>query len=193
LGGHLTVSTGRDRQNAKLSPSTIKHHVMKTYGGVEAWLREFLTSALQRNEWSVSSNNRFNPWERAPVWYWIKDWRLGGPPEMVWTLEKNHLLILGIELRFLGRPADISVITSTALISTTAMRNQYACLLLIICHLPPNVFQSSVVSGNGSVTSETDLTAHTVRISILRTIELYCLCNTEHIGARWSILSSLRA
>jgi hypothetical protein len=33
--------------NGKVAPSLIKHHVMKMYGRVEAYLYEFLNSALE--------------------------------------------------------------------------------------------------------------------------------------------------
>jgi hypothetical protein len=50
---------------------------MKTYRGVEVYLRSFLTSALDGGEWSASRPSRFSPRERAPGTQWR---RLGGLP-----------------------------------------------------------------------------------------------------------------
>lgn len=41
-----------------------KHHVMKTYGGIEVWLHTFLSWALHVSEWPASSSGRFTPSER---------------------------------------------------------------------------------------------------------------------------------
>jgi hypothetical protein len=43
-----------------------KHHVMKTYWGVEVYLHAFLISALDGGEWSASHSGRLTPRERAP-------------------------------------------------------------------------------------------------------------------------------
>jgi hypothetical protein len=50
----------------KLSLCLTKHHAMKTYWGVEAYLHAFLTQALDGSEWSASSPGSFTPRERAP-------------------------------------------------------------------------------------------------------------------------------
>jgi len=47
---------------------------MKTYWGVEVQLYEFLTSALDGDEWSASRFGRFTPRTRASGIHW----RLGG-------------------------------------------------------------------------------------------------------------------
>jgi hypothetical protein len=54
----------------KLSLCLIKHHAMKTYGGVEVQLHTFLTSALVGGEWFVSRAGCFTPGERAPGTHW---------------------------------------------------------------------------------------------------------------------------
>jgi hypothetical protein len=47
---------------------------MKAYGGVDVWIRIFLTRALAGGEWSASRPGHFTPGERAPVTYWIGGW-----------------------------------------------------------------------------------------------------------------------
>jgi hypothetical protein len=47
---------------------------MKTYGGVEVYSTNFLTSALDGGEWSASRPCRFTPRERAPGIHWIGGW-----------------------------------------------------------------------------------------------------------------------
>jgi len=44
---------------------------MKAYGGMEAYLLAFLTSALEGGEWSASRLGRFAFRERAPTAHWI--------------------------------------------------------------------------------------------------------------------------
>jgi hypothetical protein len=51
--------------------SILKYHAMKTRGGVEIQLHEFLISALDGGEWSASHPGRFTPGERAPGTHWI--------------------------------------------------------------------------------------------------------------------------
>jgi hypothetical protein len=53
----------------------IKHSVMKTYEGVEAWLHTLLSSALDEGEWSLSRPDRFTPRGMKPRYPW--DERLG--------------------------------------------------------------------------------------------------------------------
>jgi hypothetical protein len=50
----------------KFSFCCIKHHDMKTYGGLEVQLRAFLTSALGRREWSSSQPDCFTSGVRDP-------------------------------------------------------------------------------------------------------------------------------
>jgi hypothetical protein len=59
---------------------------MKTYGGGDVSIHEFLTSALARGEWSASSPGRFTPRERDPGTRWIGDW-LGS----VWTRWRGEM------------------------------------------------------------------------------------------------------
>jgi len=44
-----------------LSLCSTKAHDIKTYGRVEVQLHVFITSALDRDEWSVSRSGRFAP------------------------------------------------------------------------------------------------------------------------------------
>jgi hypothetical protein len=56
---------------------------MKTYGEVDVYVHEFLTSALVGGEWSASRSSRFNLVEKAPGTPWIGGWV--GATEPVWT------------------------------------------------------------------------------------------------------------
>jgi hypothetical protein len=47
---------------------------MEVYWGVEVWLHEFLTSALDGGEWSASRPGRFIPRETAPGTHWNGGW-----------------------------------------------------------------------------------------------------------------------
>jgi hypothetical protein len=47
---------------------------MKTYGGVDVYIRICLTSALIVGEWSASRLGRFTPGERAPGTHWTGGW-----------------------------------------------------------------------------------------------------------------------
>jgi hypothetical protein len=80
---------------------------MKAYGGVNVYIHIFLTSALVGDEWSASRPGRFTPWE-SPGTYWIGGWV--SPRAVLDDVEKRKFLILpGLELRPLGRPARIRV------------------------------------------------------------------------------------
>jgi hypothetical protein len=52
-------------QQVKLYLCLIKHHGMETYEGVEIQPHTFLTSALERGEWSTSCPDCFVSRERA--------------------------------------------------------------------------------------------------------------------------------
>jgi len=51
---------------SNLTSCSIKHHIMKTYWGMDVWLHAFLTS-----KWSASSPGQFTPGVRAPRIHWI--------------------------------------------------------------------------------------------------------------------------
>jgi hypothetical protein len=53
---------------------------MKTYGSIELYFHAFLTSALDRGEWSASCPDRFTSKEMAPSTNWM-----GMGPEPAWT------------------------------------------------------------------------------------------------------------
>jgi len=45
----------------------IEHRTMKTYGGVEVWLKELFISALDEGEWLATSHGCIVPKERALI------------------------------------------------------------------------------------------------------------------------------
>jgi hypothetical protein len=51
-----------------------KYRAMKTYGGVEVWLRVFLASALDGGGWSSSRPGRFAPGRGVLVTHLTGDW-----------------------------------------------------------------------------------------------------------------------
>jgi len=53
---------------------------LKAYGGVDLKLHALLISALDGDEWSVSSPGHFNARERSPI---IIGWEAGWSPESV--------------------------------------------------------------------------------------------------------------
>jgi hypothetical protein len=72
---------------------------MKEYGGVDVYSQIFLTPALVGGERSAS-----HPGERTPATHWIGGWV--GPRASREDVEKKESLILsGLELLLLGRPA----------------------------------------------------------------------------------------
>jgi hypothetical protein len=71
---------------------------METYGGADLQIRVFLTSALVGGEWSASRPGRFTPGT-----HWIGGWV--GPRTGLDVERRKILLLPGIELRPLGRPA----------------------------------------------------------------------------------------
>jgi hypothetical protein len=56
---------------------------MKMYDGAVVWLHEFLTLALDKDEFSASVPSHFTLQLRAPITHWIGGW---ADPEPVWTL-----------------------------------------------------------------------------------------------------------
>jgi hypothetical protein len=77
---------------------------MKTYGGVDASIHIFLTSALVGGEWSASRLGRFTSGERAPGAHWIEDW-VGSRTGLDDVKRRKILPLPGLELRPLSRPA----------------------------------------------------------------------------------------
>jgi hypothetical protein len=64
----------------------------------------FLTLALVGSEWSALCPCRSTPGERASITHWIGGWV--GPRTGLDDMEKlKFLILLGLELRHLGRPA----------------------------------------------------------------------------------------
>jgi hypothetical protein len=64
----------------------------------------FLISAVAGGEWSASLPGRFTPGERAPGTHWIGDW-VGSRAVLDDVERKKFLILPGLELRPLGRPA----------------------------------------------------------------------------------------
>jgi hypothetical protein len=79
---------------------------MKTYGGVHIWIQVFLNSALVGGEWSASRPDCFTPGERAPSTHWIGGW-VGSRTGLDDIEKREFLLLPGLELRLLGRPAVV--------------------------------------------------------------------------------------
>jgi hypothetical protein len=77
---------------------------MKTYGGADAYIRIFLTSALVGDEWSVSRPGRFTPGERGLVAHWIGG-SVGSKANLDDVDKIRFLTLSGLEIRSLGRPA----------------------------------------------------------------------------------------
>jgi hypothetical protein len=63
---------------------------MKAYGGMDAYIHIFLTSALVGGKWSASRPGRFNPGERAHGTHWIGGWV--GPRAGLDDVEKRKFL-----------------------------------------------------------------------------------------------------
>jgi hypothetical protein len=55
---------------------------MKVYGGVDVYIRIFLTLALAGGEWSASCPSCFSPWKLPLVPSGYEAW---WDPELVWT------------------------------------------------------------------------------------------------------------
>jgi hypothetical protein len=64
---------------------------MKTYGGVKVYLHVFLTSVIDRGDWSASRPSCFALGERASHIYWIG---LLGPKAGLKPLEKRKTFVL---------------------------------------------------------------------------------------------------
>jgi hypothetical protein len=64
----------------------------------------FMTSALAGGEWSASRQGRFTTEERAPSSQWIGGW-VGPSAGLDEVKRRKILLIPGLEIRHLGRPA----------------------------------------------------------------------------------------
>jgi hypothetical protein len=68
------IVTVRCKVKVKLSLCLTKHLAMKTYWGIGGIVPQFLTSALDGGEGSVSLPGRFIPRERAHGTHWIGGW-----------------------------------------------------------------------------------------------------------------------
>jgi hypothetical protein len=58
----------------KLSMCLVKHHAMKTSGGAEVYLHEFLTSAVDIGEWAASRSGRFTRKDIIPETLRLERW-----------------------------------------------------------------------------------------------------------------------
>jgi hypothetical protein len=67
---HKYTNDRKVKINVKLSLCLIKYFSMKTYGGLEEYLRTFLTSTLDLIECSGSRPGRFTPAEKFPGTHW---------------------------------------------------------------------------------------------------------------------------
>jgi hypothetical protein len=76
---------------------------MKAYGGVDVQIHIFLTSALVGGEWSTSRPGSFTPGEEAPRTHCIAGWL--GPRAGLDDVKRKFLILPGLELQPLGRPA----------------------------------------------------------------------------------------
>jgi hypothetical protein len=77
---------------------------MPTYGGVDACIHIFFTSALTGGECSASRPCRFTPDERTCGIHWIGGW--GGPQSRYGRRGEEQILpLLGLELHVLALPA----------------------------------------------------------------------------------------
>lgn len=63
----------------------INQHALKVYGNVEAWVHALLTLVLGGSEWSDLAPVHLRKSHQCPL-----DRRLGGPPELVWTLWRRE-------------------------------------------------------------------------------------------------------
>jgi hypothetical protein len=75
---------------------------MKTYGGVDVYIRVFLTSALAAGEWSASCPGRFTRGAKSSGTHWTGGWV--NPRAGLNDVVKRKFLTLP-ELRTLGRSA----------------------------------------------------------------------------------------
>jgi hypothetical protein len=69
------------------------HHAKHTYGGVEAYLHAFLTSALDGDEWLASGLGRFILGERPAGTHWIGGW-VGTRASLLDAVAKRKNLII---------------------------------------------------------------------------------------------------
>jgi hypothetical protein len=68
---------------------------MKKYWGVDKYIHELLTSALNGGEWSASRSSRFIPDEIDPRTHWIRGWV--GPRGGLDAVEKTFSSPSGIQ------------------------------------------------------------------------------------------------
>jgi hypothetical protein len=89
----LLILYGKRKVKRKLSLGLSKYHAMKTYGGVDIQPHAFLTSALNRCEWSASRSGRFKPEGKTlPHIHCIGGWVGHGAGMDAVTMRRNLII-----------------------------------------------------------------------------------------------------
>jgi hypothetical protein len=98
-------------------------HALKTYGATQVQLHAFLTFTLDGSVWSAALTGLYTSRKELLVLTGQEDRRLMGP-RLCWE-EKNLLLLLGIEPKFLSYPAHSLVTILTELSMLHCCYNHY--------------------------------------------------------------------